>query len=139
MTRACSHKRSTPVLRRIFRITSLIFLEIHQVFLRKIASFCEKSASQSGHFDLCEQALKKSPPMYCRGKNYWSARSSGKENIYAGEENTQGIYVKVCAPVKWKRDIRRFILKLKVRFVQLLSLYIILSYFFKKSTIITKL
>ena len=64
LTGDCSHKRSTPVLRRIFRlsllnqITSLKILEVHKVRLRIFALFCEKSASQSEHFGLCEQALR---------------------------------------------------------------------------------
>ena len=38
----------------ILRISSLIFLEIHTVFLRKIASKYTKSAAQSAYFGILE-------------------------------------------------------------------------------------
>ena len=64
----------------------------------------------------------------------------GKENYIKGEEkDTRDIYKGVRSCVKWKRDFRGIILKRRVRYLLSSSLYIILSYFTKKSTIITKL
>ena len=46
-----------PSFGEFFRITSLKILEVHKVHLRIFASFCEKFASKSGRFGLCEHAL----------------------------------------------------------------------------------
>lgn len=55
--RICPHIRSTLVSRQIFRLSLLVFLDILQVRLRKIALICKKIASQSKNFGQYGQVL----------------------------------------------------------------------------------